>query len=387
MSKWFCTNPFMHVTLTDSYRPCCENDLNWKWPENRASFENRGLLEYFHGDEENELRQAFLSDEPRDHKIVQEGCHKCITQEQNGSASRRIRDNKRYGTNTDLKIRTIKFEHYPKCNLKCLMCNQARSSKIELFAKDNPDLIPTFTGCRVNPEPPSFMEDLEKIAPDLEEVYFAGGEPLLNKECEDILEYLFSNKLKPKIYFNTNGTIPANKFAWIVEKFDYTSIAISIDGVEDVDEYIRWGTDWDRKYKNIVEFILMKYENNGRMALTFNPAVQALNAGSITNLVEFAKESKIRCSLSNVVMNPYIWSMRVLPHEIRDKYLAKYEQAPAPDTGEYPIKLLKNMRFNPQLSQQFFQQLRKIDEHRGTDALAVWPEFEKFYLSESTTQI
>ena len=107
----------MHISLTSSYRPCCENNLYWEWPEDRASFENRGLLEYFYGEEENELRQAFLSDEPRDCKIVQKGCSKCIDLEQNGHTSRRIRDNKRYGTSTDLKIRTIKFSYK---NYSCL---------------------------------------------------------------------------------------------------------------------------------------------------------------------------------------------------------------------------------------------------------------------------
>ena len=85
MSDWYCTLPFTSISTTTQgyYRPCCVT------PASTHHVNDMNFKEYLESDYMKELQEAFLSDRPRDKKIINKYCEKCIVQEKRGIASRR----------------------------------------------------------------------------------------------------------------------------------------------------------------------------------------------------------------------------------------------------------------------------------------------------------
>ena len=80
----------------------------------------------------------------------------------------------------------------------------------------------------------------------LQHVYMAGGEPYVNN-FEDVLHNMMGYVSDAKYVINTNGTrLLKDKD---IQRFkDYNpEMRISIDGLAEVDEYVRNGTDWEHK--------------------------------------------------------------------------------------------------------------------------------------------
>jgi sulfatase maturation enzyme AslB (radical SAM superfamily) len=93
----------------------------------------------------------------------------------------------------------------------------------------------------------------------VEQIYFAGGEPLLMDEHYMILEELVKRSLfHVRLIYNTNFTNVQlkNKSVFDYWKlFDSVSVGASLDGAEDHAEYIRKGTVWNQVEQNRVEML------------------------------------------------------------------------------------------------------------------------------------
>ena len=73
-----------------------------------------------------------------------------------------------------------------------------------------------------------------------------GGEPFYSKSSIRFLESLADYDLS-NITFktNTNASIFPDRLIPILERFKHFELTISLDGVEEVAEYARYGTDWN----------------------------------------------------------------------------------------------------------------------------------------------
>ena len=83
---------------------------------------------------------------------------------------------------------------------------------------------------------------------DVEQIYFAGGEPLMMKEHYFILDELEKRKrFDVRLIYNTNFTVTSLKDRDVFsywKKFDSVSVGASLDGMGKHGEYIREGTNW-----------------------------------------------------------------------------------------------------------------------------------------------
>ena len=91
------------------------------------------------------------------------------------------------------------------CNFKCMTCTPVYSSSLsEDYKKVHP-----ISSMNAGFSFPGKTEDdvFEQILPHLpyvKEIYFAGGEPMMQKEHYMVLEKLIEMNLKPIIRYNTN---------------------------------------------------------------------------------------------------------------------------------------------------------------------------------------
>jgi sulfatase maturation enzyme AslB (radical SAM superfamily) len=133
-------------------------------------------------------------------------------------------------------------------------------------------------------ENPIFWDQLYEQIPNLRQVYFAGGEPLMIKEhkifLKEIIKQGYANKIL--IRYNSNGLLLDEETIELWKEFKKVKFAVSIDDIGDRNHYIRYPTDWNTLEKNM--HILDNTPNNIHVSIA--TAIQILN---IKTLPELAK--------------------------------------------------------------------------------------------------
>ena len=143
------------------------------------------------------------------------------------------------------------------CNIKCIMCSPHDSSS---WIKDWKIQTPQYTNNILKEDQGwdrtmdytwykkgSFIESMKSQIKNIKELYFAGGEPLLIPEHNNILEWLVAEGHSKDVIlrYNSNGTEISNKLLDTWSKFKLVYVEASIDGIAEQFEYIRWPLLWD----------------------------------------------------------------------------------------------------------------------------------------------
>ena len=155
------------------------------------------------------------------------------------------------------------------CNFKCVYCRAGLSSAIYAeekkfggsigggFSDSNDPLPPTLYKDYI----PKFWDWFKRNGHQLKRMQILGGEPLLQKDFIDLLEYFDRNPM-PQLEFNivTNLHLPEKIFNQVIDKFvslikhqklRRIDIQISIDCWGPTQEYVRYGFDRTTFDKNI----------------------------------------------------------------------------------------------------------------------------------------
>ena len=199
-------------------------------------------------------------------------CTKCYEQEDNGFLSMRNSSNKNFGhhiglvdatlpdgTVEDFKIRYYDVRFSNLCNFTCRTCGGWFSSS---WYKEETDIY----GPRNYPsvlfagrDEMDMWEQMQPHIPHLEQVYFAGGEPMMMEEHYRILKELVAREMfDVKLIYNTNFSRLALKDDNVLDLwrlFKNVSVGASLDGMDAHAEYIRKGTKWDQIVRNREQMI------------------------------------------------------------------------------------------------------------------------------------
>lgn len=218
-------------------------------------------------------------------------CNHCINAEAAGIETRRIVSGKPDHNITDVELLSLEFNTYNVCNLLCVMCGPQNSSSW----KRDYDLLNgnDFHAPKTKNSASQVNLDVSK----LQSIYFNGGEPLMNQDIETWLSRCEEKNVTPKIVFNTNGTHKiSNKLAEHLRKLPDVIVLISVDGLHQQFEYIRWPGKWSQ----IQEFIQHLRELNlDNLRFGLNPNLGIQNLFYFVDLISFAEENEIAC-----VFNP-----------------------------------------------------------------------------------
>ncbi len=92
-----------------------------------------------------------------------------------------------------------------------------------------------------------------KQIPNLKEVYFAGGEPLMIREHKKFIEEIIRQGYNYDIIlrYNTNGILVDEELIELWKHFKLVKVGVSIDAVGKRNNYIRFPTDWSKVEKNL----------------------------------------------------------------------------------------------------------------------------------------
>jgi radical SAM protein with 4Fe4S-binding SPASM domain len=253
----FCHAPWMHIYTNPDGRlmPCCLFD------DNNTDFPNlneKPLEEALNHPKLVAIRKQLLNNE------VPAGCYKCEAQRNmnqvpyknkmdNLATEKHLPENcNSDGTLNfdDMEPTYLDIRFGNLCNLKCRTCSHDFSSAIAAEYNKMYNLtLPVLHSLDQ-----SAIDKIYSKLGSVKSIYLAGGEPLLEENNVKLLNYLIENNLKPELCYNTNLTTISFKhvnYFDLWKNFPVIDLHISIDGYKEVNDYIRFGSSYDKLISNI----------------------------------------------------------------------------------------------------------------------------------------
>lgn len=382
----FCMYPWTHIHAypDNTVHLCCMSDMDMPI----GNLNDNTLEEIWHSDHMVNVRRKMIDG------IALPECTKCYEQDKNGFMSGRVSANKHFGHHVS-KARSVEppFEivywdvrFSNLCNFRCRSCGPLFSSNwyqdyIALH-QNSPNHSKVITA---NLD----IEECLRHIPYVEQIYFAGGEPLMMAaHWEIIAELLAQNRTDVKLIYNTNFSQLKYKQLSILDmwkEFDSVSIGASLDGSGIRGEYIRKETVW----KDIV--------HNREQMLRVCPNVDfyiscTLSILNSYHMPDFHREwidkglIKAQDFNINILMNPPHYRIDNLKDIDKENVIAKYEKhidyiSPidsmqrATNGYKSAINFIQQPSI-PTLLEDFIKLTSKMDYIRNESFNDTFPEFE-----------
>ena len=441
-SPSFCVLPWIHLATRPNgdMRICCVANASGadsgdytvglvKMEDGKPANFSRDLpTDAFNNDYMKSVRKTMLAGE------VPASCLKCYEEEQQGIASKRIWETGTWHLQEQIDIQELirettedgtvphKLQYLDlrlghTCNLKCIMCSPHDSS---MWVPEHKKVFPIFQSTLIKKqmdwkpelfnnywhENPAFWEQVYEQIPNIKQLYFAGGEPLLIKEHKMFLQEIIKRGYADKISlrYNTNGILVNDEIIEIWEQFKKVKVGISLDGLGDRVGYIRYPTDF-----NTVEENLWRLERTSdKIQTNIALAVQILNIKHVPDFIKWKVSSEFKklnfdknaagqtaggglCGV-HLLWIPTWLSLRVLPKEDKVEVRRLFEELKEWlwnnytqdtefwETNPYGWKRWEGIldwmdaEDHTNLLPDFREYITTMDAQRGTDFKSVFPE-------------
>lgn len=323
MSNVYCKAPWTSVSYMPGgkYAPCCA------WGGN--AFNSREEMTEVVGG-------AFLRGEvPRE-------CANPCKPDQAGWRSMFQRFDTDFQTH---QIQFLDFRNNNLCNLKCRSCgpgfstswaSEAGVTDISLYDPTSVDAM-----------------DLSKC----QQVYFAGGEPLLNPQHYEVLEKLIAQGANPALMYSTNMSVLGAKSKTVKDlwpAFSTINVHASIDAVGKYAEIVRSGSNWEAIEQNL-DWMRTQSNVNIRIATV----ISAINIWWLPELLEYfswMQPGQFEPVLANVGSTI---GVSVIPIQYRNPLIATLESSKFKDhiNVQAAVDALKTQDHSNQWYQFLTQQL------------------------------
>ena len=317
-SQTFCVLPWIHFATRPNgdMRLCCNSNSSGAGFDHEiglvknetgrpANFGTETPMSAWNNDYMRSVRTTMMEGN------IPSSCNKCFDEEHKGVVSKRmwetgtwvedgidipelIAQTQEDGTVPEqLVYLDLRLGH--TCNLKCIMCSPHDSSQ---WVGDHKKVFPLFQHSELKTqmswdkksfnnfwhENPDFWKEMYAQIPNLKQVYFAGGEPLMIREHKWFLEEIIRQGYADKILirYNTNGLLVDDEIIDLWSKFKKVKVGFSIDAVGDRNWYIRYPSEWA-----IIEKNLHRLDNTpDNIHVSIATAIQILN---VKHLADFAR--------------------------------------------------------------------------------------------------
>lgn len=436
----FCVLPWIHLATRPNgdMRLCCTSNASGAGEDHEvglvkaedgkpANFARTTPLEAFNSEYMCSVRKTMLEGN------IPASCAGCFKEESQGVVSKRIWETgtwyKDEGVDiSELIAQTAEDGTVPEklqyldlrlghtCNIKCVMCSPHDSSK---WIGDWQKLYPILEDPSVKiqmrwdkkefnnkwHERKEFWNELYAQIPNLKQVYFAGGEPLMIREHKLFIEEIIRQGYQDQVLlrYNSNGILVDEELIDLWSKFKKVKFAVSIDAIHERDNYIRFPTNFADVERTL--HILDNTPDNIHVSMA--TAVQIFNIKHLPDFMKWKIQQNFRKMnvglVGGVLMGgglvnmhlvhiPTFLNITILPEvdkqEVKERFLdfkqwlwKNYTQ----DDDFWKVNpygwrrwdaLLEHMysQDNSHLLSGFKEYVNKLDAIRGLSAANIFPE-------------
>lgn len=307
-------------------RPCCLYKGHITNEAGAAYYmQKHSMSEIFNSPYMKRLRQKFLKGE----KPAE--CSTCWIDESNNYRSKRLiyfrseadlkaNYNIRYSDDTGMP-QEFQLIISNKCNLKCRSCTPSHSTEHQIEQKQ----LHGETGYpmphkQVADVQSVFWENRKEWYKTLKKLEIVGGEPFLIDRWKIIWDELIDLKLSRQITlsFSTNATVFDEVYLRkIIENFPVVNFSLSIDGLGETFEYLRYPAKWNVVSENIQKYhrLLEEYKRPG-LGLRIGHTISSLNLPFVPEFHEFIYTNYPDAYIWN---NPVHWPIHLSPWNLPEK--------------------------------------------------------------------
>lgn len=303
------------------------------------------------------------------------GCENCELLEKTNLESLRTGSMKKFGKRKNLSGPTkLDLMFDISCNLACRTCGPHLSTYWQHHLKQSS--VP-LASVRPENRKKDLLDILKTIdLSNLEMVVFAGGETLLGSSHWDVVEALIdmvpNAKNQLTVCFQTNGTQGIlDKHFKIIEKLHLLRLNISLDGIGNKFEYLRWPAEWNQVVDNINK---IKEEAPVNTIFLIEETVSIFNLLYLSELEEWAQKNYSTNRLGDVVHH----TRHLAGGEFRLAGLTQ-EYVDAIAKTKFANLVPKNWEENPQIISDAIRKIKQFDLLRNQDWRQIFPEVAQFY--------
>jgi sulfatase maturation enzyme AslB (radical SAM superfamily) len=275
VNKSFCIFPFIELLTnqrTDGYTTvCCRSNT----PVDHVS----QITDWQTNKNYQIIRNKMLQGIP-----LPDYCNNCYQYEYKGIVSARQQETVEWANRLNLTslddLRALPAPSYYEirpsniCNLQCRMCDPSGSHLIGREYKTLNLISEIPSEERTNFDIVNF-DNLKKL-------YIAGGEPTAMPEFYEFVDKCIQlQQTNFEFLINTNATKLSNRFKEQLKNFSNFQFTVSIDGLDQLNHYIRWPSHWSQIVKNI------HYLRQHKHAVSTNTTVSIYNVLNLYDLLKF----------------------------------------------------------------------------------------------------
>ena len=329
-------------------------------------------------------------------------CYQCWDMEDQGSISMRQSMNKirshmvpkKLDAEMPFVVPVLELKMSNLCNFRCRTCKPELSTT---WMKDWNAVkheyeslgIVNNTAREENFNKDEFVEDILKLAPTIEIVEFAGGEPLMDPLHYKVLEVLEPYASNITVKYSTNlSKLKFGKFDTLASwsKFKGVDLSLSIDGHPALNDYIRTESDTKvlaQNLRDVKSELGGKYE--GRAALCYS----AWNVFGLPDSYDYFEHVLDTPVHGNIAWDPIFINPQILPNELKLKASEKYKEYLKTIEANTERKkrihrfINQNMAFmnakdESKYFEQFLRYTKTLDRTRKTNIVDIVPEFAPY---------
>ena len=409
----FCALPFVQYSTYNGgrFRLCCMA----KEPKELVNQEELGIDGTWNHNYIKDVRRRMTAGE----KLPE--CVECHHLERNGIMSSRQWENKVWAdviddvvanaSSNDWEIdQPLQFDFRlgNLCNLQCQMCNKEASHLVSVeratmvqsgLGANHPDWDGNIANKKEALLQPGIeWESFERMLPYARKIKLIGGEPTVATDMFKLLDIATASGHAEHIElsFYTNITNMQDKWLDQLAKFEKVIVNCSLEGMEDMNDYLRPPSKWASVWKNFDKLVKFSDTKEGKRikvrVTTVNQITNALHTATFWKFMhDYQMTSNRGIGMStNQLVEPAYYSMAHAPEWLKEEqreqileFLKSIGNSPHFEQYEEPLMELVNFSLDPEhkydadIMRQYVKITENYDRFRGHNIIQVSPEFER----------
>jgi len=256
------------------------------------------------------------------------------------------------------------------CNLKCVMCNPFSSSQLLTEYKTHSEQFDNLKTYSIEfleedfswPLTEAFKMFLSKFQNQIKWIKFTGGEPTIIPHVLDVLDNI-NCASETTVSFTTNATKLDQKFIDKIKKFNTVWLSVSLEGIEEHNDQIRFLSNWNEVEKNILRVC-----NLPNVYFNINYVLQCFSVSTFIPLLKWCEKHQITLCILKL-SNPDYLSIDGVDINIINKFADSLSELNLTKNQNVILQVLGHLqthKYSKDLARQRHEYLQLIDSIRST---------------------